>query len=337
MILFAITIVALAIVATVACGKTNGGAVLLHDFNVPNMLPLRGVCAILIIMLHVAQNIPQVPVLNELTVWGGLVVSIFFFMSGYGLMISYLKKGNSYLDGFLTRRFVKLLPAFLLTTVIYQVYQSWTGCSTLAESLAELRHGCPILPDSWFVIVILLYYLLFYLCARVCRRPLFMVLVLWLLTGVYLTIVLSLGWQIFWSRSVCAINVGFTFALVEGRVKQFLSRSQTTLIGAVWVIVVVMLAIIAAKYCGVGLTNFLNYLLPLLLVLVVYSSGKLNSRVFTFLGTISYEIYIAQCVFRHKLYFTASIHWSIYLILTIVASIIVAILLNHITRICTKK
>lgn len=52
---------------------------------------------------------------------GEMAVSVFFLMSGYGLALSYAKKGDAYLNGFIKKRLWKLLLPFIITVVVWNV------------------------------------------------------------------------------------------------------------------------------------------------------------------------------------------------------------------------
>lgn len=321
MLLALIASMALVVGITVSC-KMRGGADL-YDFNARRALPLRGIAALMVVFYHVACNVREEPILNHFLCFGDIAVGLFFFMSGYGLMVSYCKKGDNYLQGFLRHRFAKLLPPFLIATIGYEIYQSFQDGHSTLDSITAIVHGGTMLPDSWFVITIIVYYLLFYVCARLFHKPSALVIALWFATAGYIAFCYSLGWEQYWYKIVCAINLGFTYALLEGGIKRILTHHRSVLLGSAWIIALLILGLILLH---VQLPIF--FLIPLLVVLSVYAMGMWRNRVLEFLGTISYEIYLMQCIWRHKLYETASVHWSVYLVLTLVFTIATAWLLH---------
>lgn len=56
---------------------------------------------------------------------GPLCVSLFFFLSGYGLMCSYERKGAAYFKGFLSHRLGRvifpLITAYIVTLPVYRI------------------------------------------------------------------------------------------------------------------------------------------------------------------------------------------------------------------------
>lgn len=315
-------IIALALVAGVIVSWSNGDGVI-KDFNARRTLPLRGIAALMVVVYHVSCNVREVTALNQFLSFGDLSVCLFFFLSGYGLMISYLNKGENYINGFVRHRFARLLPPFLIAAIGYEIYQSFQAGHSTLDSLTAIAHGGTVLPDSWFVITIMIYYLLFYLCARLFRKPMAVVLALWLASAGYIAMCYGLGWGNYWYKTACAINVGFTYALLEGEIKRCITAHRSVL---VWASCAIVLAIMGLWAAHVQLPVL--YLLPLLVVAAVYAMGMWQNRELDFLGTISYEIYLMQCIWRHKLFVTASIHWSVYLVLTIAITLVTAWLLH---------
>lgn len=312
MLLVIILSIALAVGVTISCIR---GGDILYDFNASRTLPLRGIAALMIVLYHVASNVREEPILKQFLLFGDIAVGLFFFISGYGLLVSYSKKGDGYMQGFLRHRFAKLLPPFLIATIGYELYQSFQDGHSTLSSLTAIAHGGTMLPDSWFVLTIMFYYLLFYVCARLFHKPSVIVMSLWFVTAGYIAMCYCLGWERYWYKTVCAINLGFTYSLLEVRIRRFVTTHRGVLVCLVWVMTIL---IVGLSFSSVKLP--ISFLMPLLVVASIYAMGMVRCRFLEFLGTISYEIYLMQCIWRHKLYITASIHWWLYLLLTILTA-----------------
>jgi RHS repeat-associated protein len=72
-------------------------------FSKDRITPFRGILALFIILHHIYLY-GHYPALSEFKSWGAIAVSIFLFVSGYGLNKSYLLKGTAYLSDFLKKR-----------------------------------------------------------------------------------------------------------------------------------------------------------------------------------------------------------------------------------------
>lgn len=81
--------------------------------NVKSTSGLRGFLAIGIIFHHLSQWITSGDEFSNFSYMGTYIVSIFFFLSAYGLYFQNENKKN-YLDNFLVKRLSKILVPFFL-------------------------------------------------------------------------------------------------------------------------------------------------------------------------------------------------------------------------------
>ncbi len=134
------------------------------DYN--NTIALRGLCAVEIVIGHIgaAGRDPWL-FLNRKA--GVLVVGVFLFLSGYGLIYSLNKKEN-YLQGFFGHRIPKLLlPAFLVYIIYYILELADTPVgSRLAVTLKYFTFLKFSEKINWYVTELLFLYVIFYLLYR---------------------------------------------------------------------------------------------------------------------------------------------------------------------------
>lgn len=296
--LLLITLLLLFLLVTVTLWKKK--SLDIHDFNLQRMLPLRAILALLIVIHHISFVLKEqhLSIISEFGVWGCEVVGVFFFITGYGLMVSFRRKGESYLHGFLAHRMRKLLPPFLLAMFGWLAFLTVRTGNNAFLSLAVLAEGGTPLPNAWFVFAIVLFYLSFFAAARLTSNPYRINLILWGCTTIYIIGMIQLGWGSWWYNSVYALNVGFTYACVEPQIKLWLQRKPWLLIVSLFGIGLILYATIKVLGCQPDLPpvcyNLINSLVPLFVVLTIYALGMVKNRVLDFLGRISYEIYLVH-------------------------------------------
>lgn len=88
-------------------------------------LPLRGVLAMGIVIHHISLRVVDaIPggmwIFPQFQFWGAPIVAVFFFLSGYGLMVSLITKGENYLDGFLKKRLLKIVLPLVLCSLGFE-------------------------------------------------------------------------------------------------------------------------------------------------------------------------------------------------------------------------
>ena len=310
------------------------GDLYLYDFSVQRTLPLRGLLAFLIITHHLSQVVwaLDIPLIQEFMSWGGVVVSVFFFITGYGLMITYMKKGNEYLNGFLKHRLGKLLPPIIIATLCYLTILSFLTQSNAFLLIADLRYGTAPLPTSWFVYAVIFFYLAFYCAAKILLDQRFLIICLWIISTIYIIVLHSLGWEDCWYKSIFAFNIGSSFAYFEHKIKNKIIQNPKSFI---YITISLLIFLFIVRYINtyIFVTNTpiwksaVYYSVPLFCVAVIYLFKGFTSLGFIFLGSISYEIYLVQGVFV-TLLSPMRENWIAYFILVYILSLITAWMLH---------
>lgn len=78
---------------------------------------LKGICCIMVVLCHIANRMVNVGFMKPFSIVGAYAVGIFFFLSGYGLMYSYLTK-NNYLKHFIKKKVLKIYIIFVVINIL---------------------------------------------------------------------------------------------------------------------------------------------------------------------------------------------------------------------------
>lgn len=122
----------------------------------------KAVLPIMIVLHHLSFFYGSPPGFARL---GLPLVACFFLMSGYGLMTSYMNKGQKYFQGFIAHVFNKLLIPYLVAVIVYVSFVMYVQQVNVLEYLSTTSF-IDWLRFSWFVWVILGGYLFFFLIFR---------------------------------------------------------------------------------------------------------------------------------------------------------------------------
>lgn len=98
---------------------------------------------------------------GDFTKTGALIVSIFFFISGYGLQVKYESKklAFSYIKG----RIIKLLLPILFPAIIFSLLLYHIDRESFVAFYINFKSWNILLPFTWFVVkLIILYFAFFY-------------------------------------------------------------------------------------------------------------------------------------------------------------------------------
>ena len=132
-------------------------------------LPLRGFFTLVIVYHHLSQYLDNPGPFRVFLEVGILCVAAFFFYSGYGLMKSVLTNQN-YFRHFFLRRYIKIFVPFFICNILYLFVYYLTGDRFGLKLSLEYVSGIQLInPQSWYIIVIALFYFVFFVTFRVIR------------------------------------------------------------------------------------------------------------------------------------------------------------------------
>lgn len=265
----------------------------IHGISIDTCNCLKGLMAISVVLHHILQG-RDIFILTELfRPFGSVAVGCFFFISGYGLYASYSKK-KSYLDGFLLKRFRKLIVPFIFVILLYHLInqESYKGI------FSGLIVGNPdyILPYSWYIFCAILFYLAFYYIFKYISHEKIKILSIFIFTlTLYIFLRFIIRWPGFWSGSLFLFPIGVTFKYIEKYFERILSLY--IIISSLFItILVVVLYLTDIKYIGIVEICFSS-----LAIILPFTILNISSKCLAFLGSISYEIYLVQGIIFYLL------------------------------------
>ncbi|MCM1140009.1 MAG: acyltransferase family protein [Muribaculum sp.] len=250
---------------------------------------IKGILAILIITHHVSFRYLNHPIIGQFNCFGTIVVAIFFFLSGYGLTKSLSNKGIGYIDNFLPQRLQKLLPSFMLATILWILYELSSN-KDLDWFATRMINGNPPLPTSWFVLAIIYFYFAFYISCKFGKSILWQNMLMAFMTLSYCFIIRGIfHWGGWWINAAFAFNVGMLISSYECNILIRLIKIRDA-----YIIAILSLALISMVTLYLSLSFVYNLTICVLVWLILAISDNFNYSIFHFLGKYSYEIYLVQ-------------------------------------------
>lgn len=125
---------------------------------------LCGIAALFIILHHIAQEWPFYGVTRELYFFndiGFLLVSIFFFTSGYGLTRS-ADRNPDYMKHFGKQRLLTVLVPFYVSNLLFAANYIAVGKASAPKIIFGVLGLTQLNPNGWFPFVLILFYLVFW-------------------------------------------------------------------------------------------------------------------------------------------------------------------------------
>lgn len=259
------------------------------DFGNNKMPPIRALLAILIVVGHFSYF--GVDELNFLRVLAPVCVSLFLFISGYGLMVSYQKKGETYLQAFLKKRLLKIVLPAILVSLLHLLLCGNGGISFLDRVRLVFTQGTTLLPHYWFVWAILFEYLVFWCSFKWLPGTLPRYAVL-LFTIAFAVVTAQAGFDRCWWVCSLAFPTGLYFAAHENDIFSFCNKKTINY----WLAIALCSLAFAGLYLsGKPVCWMLCYIfIPMVAALVIarLPLDTIKLPILRWTGAVSYDIYL---------------------------------------------
>lgn len=307
-------------------------------------LALRGIMAVEIVLYHMADNAVGGILFRHLGHFGYIPVPVFFFLSGYGLIVSFNKKGNNYLKGFWKNRILYLVIIYALVYVIYSCITFALGKEiTILGMIKNFFTGVPPATALWYILVQLALYIIFWMAFKIKtgnKQRIAIVFICVVALSVLLYFVKS---EIHWYQSNFAFPLGLLWGEYKEKIEGFIKKGKNYIVfmACSLLITVVSLGIIYVSrhfdfYFEIINIIFRNIfgLAATIDVILLLRVMKPNSRYWKSLGSISLEIYLfhslAWTILRNQ-YFSIKNN-ALWTILTLILSILIAYFANKVNK-----
>lgn len=263
---------------------------------------------------------------------GPLCVSLFLFLSGYGMMCSYERKGEAYFKGFLTHRLgrviLPLVTAYIVTLPIYRVVRGTIDWHTV---FSTLYWGGPFLQFSWYVTEIIILYLFFYVTMKSSMNKQNKIYTLTFVVLLMMVVLFVARQPIWYIESLPAFVIGVWFQRYERtiytkiltgakKINIVILLSLGFLITFHWHFVAERIPVLSAfryQYASYYIMNIVF----IILIIIATKGGEISYRFPSVFSNSYYEIYLMQsCVMiaLRNVISSFSIYWFGVILLTVV-------------------
>lgn len=311
---------------------------------------IKGFFAIIVLFSHLRQYLNFADsfwdnsFLAFIRFLGQLMVTLFFFYSGYGVLKAYKEKPN-YKQGFFRKRILKTLVHFDLVVILYIVLSFIIKANYGWEDyLLSLIGWSAVGNSNWFIFVTLALYMCTQLAFLLVKknRPIIITGLVCVLSCALFLFLYFAGKESWWMDTIFCYSAGMIFACIETRVSDVMSKSKLYNYGLVLL-------------CAVGFFisyYYLEYFVPYviaqnvtavlfcLFVVMLLTKIKIDNFILRWLGRYSFLIYICQrlpMIVLSTLNVTNTIVFTILsILLTIGISILINMVYERVDKFCFK-
>lgn len=306
-----------------------------HFFDKNNSNALRGFWCLIIVLVHVPIAYSN-RIQDMIGSFAYIGVTFFFMTSGYGLKLSVLK-GNG-LQSFWSRRLPKLLVPALIVNIVGIVFALYE------KNTINLWHEFFRINDwvQWLLVC----YCVFWIVHKFFMSRYTNALVCIAIIGFSILIYICVWKNVIKRTTWCPEIYGFVYGVILAQYRNEIlkwMRSQWIKKCIINCLIVGIFGFIYMKFKSVLFYG--DYILKIILglviiifVLAINCNIKIGNRVNTFLGNISYEIYLIHgCIFELLIYIMPKISSGLFIIVSLLLTIGISAVIKSISNITVRN
>lgn len=296
---------------------------------------LRGLLAIMIILHHIAFAYPYSTTMATL---GTEICAVFFMLSGYALRESRVKK-SGYMKRFPLNNILKLLLEYAIVNVIFVLYFIFVeknDFKVILELYSYMKVGATLVTHSWFIVSILAMYVIFFLAFRWCDNFVSVIIFSILLIGYIVFVYMNFNYT-HWYASILAFPAGMLISRYKSKLETLMDRFGS------WVIIASFALAFIFRTAIKVLPDSVSFAPIMLMNLfwaftVILATRHINttSKITTFLGGISLEVYLMQGIaemFSERFFDTSKLSWAVcVLILAVILGFLLSLLMKPLNK-----
>lgn len=204
-----------------------------------NTLPIKGIFVILVFFSHFKTYIPLTnkfdqPFVTVCNILGQLIVTMFLFYSGFGIMQS-IKIKQHYMKKFITHRFLPVYLNFAICIVLFIIGNVIINASyDLTTTLLSFTGWTSIGNSNWFMFVTFILYILVYISFRFIKNPknILYGLIAFTLLSIAFIVVLVLvkdPSESFWYNTIPCFTFGMWYSyFLNSKIEKFIRKNNIT-------------------------------------------------------------------------------------------------------------
>ena len=224
---------------------------------------------------------------------GQLVVAMFLFYSGYGIMLSSRKKGDAYIKA-LPQKVLLLLAKFAFAVTLFLAFRILTGQETsLSQYLLSLIGWESIGNSNWYIFAIMALYLISFVGLRFARKKELLSAGIITALSLLFCFVMSRFKAGYWWNTALCYSVGVWWAVLQPKIDKMTMKNIWT-----WLISLAVSGLAFYFFWRRCASSNAFYLVCACLFCVVINLAlmkvKIGNKVLDFFGKHVFSIYILQ-------------------------------------------
>lgn len=224
---------------------------------------------------------------------GYLSVGMFFFYTGYGLMISSWK--INYINGFIRKRIVPLYSFYSCLVMIYSLYRILIGnYFTLNEFVQSFLFGKTIVPLAWYLQVTFFIYIIFYVVFKTFVKDKNRLCGLIISVILYCVICYVCKLSSTWYESIACVILGMMWGYKKDQIDAIIEQKSVVITITSFILFVI--CVVVSRKLGIIPKMFSVIFFAICVTAFSYfvvNTRLINNKITQWLGRYSFEIYMS--------------------------------------------
>ena len=340
--IFFVLILLLIVVSSATAAKPN---TFHRDYiSRDNSNVIKGVFVILILLSHAKGYITlggmyDDPYLSMQKHLNQMVVAMFLFYSGYGMMEQIKKRDFEYIKSIPKKRFPNLLLNFDLAVMLFLILRLFMGKTITVKSvLLSLVAWTSVGNSTWYIFITLALYILIciaFLPIKWVKKPWFKLVCIVILTALSIGLVyvlMSIGKEKYWYNTLILLVLGFWYSYFQNAIEKVLFKNDILYALAVAAVFAVYIVFFRKRWDGIEYYTVWAICFTLLTVLFTMKIS-IQSTVLKWFGEHVFSIYILQrlpmIVFSKMSFFAG--HKYLFMIASFGVTLVLAMIFDTVT------
>lgn len=266
-----------------------------------NQTCVRGIFCVFILISHAMSYFSNISSFldtsaHKVTItFAQLIVVMFFFYSGFGIMESY-KANNNYFKSYPKNRILKTFMHFALAICLFIVLNLILDRDySVKTTLLAFTGYTSIGNSNWFMFAMFMTYIATYVSYLMFKNKYALTTSTAILTLIYIYAMYKFQYS-YWYDTILVFPFGMLYSLLKEKIEQFVLKSNKHyyITAIISLAVLTMLYFVSKKFNPFALTyNIFSIVFAFVILLITYKF-QLGNRILLFLGKHSFSIYILQ-------------------------------------------
>jgi len=306
-----------------------------------NTTSIKGICICLVFISHFSNYVTYSFALDNYAyrivgLIGQAMVVPFLFYSGYGVMLSIINKGKSYVKKMPKHRLLNVLIKFEIIVIIKLIVDFIINNSLSLEYVAV----CMLSRNDWYILAIMFLYTFTYLSYMIFgekqKYRLFLIST-FLLSVCYIFALKIIGFPRYYYDSILCYFLGILWAVYKQKIDKIALKNIVYYLCIFFICSIILF--IKAKLDNIDVAVIIYYSLICVLIILITKKVQIHNKILRTIGNYLFDIYLVHRIPMDILYALglAQANLYLYFALCVVFTGVLAYLSNILINNLLKK